>query len=83
MKRDWNKPPYTAAALQTKLGEYRAISFDPTYEKLTLNVARIIKADGTIVLIEPKHVQLRDVATDFQVYDQDKQLVGETAVKAT
>ncbi len=58
-----------------KLGEYRAITFDPTFEKLTLNEARIIKADGKIVLIEPKHVQLRDVATDFQVYDQDKQLV--------
>jgi tetratricopeptide (TPR) repeat protein len=58
-----------------KLGEYRSISYDPTYEKLTLNEARIIKADGKIVLIEPKHVQLRDVATDFQVYDQSKQLV--------
>ncbi len=58
-----------------KLGEYRAITYDPTYEKLTLNEARIIKADGKIVLIEPRHVQLRDVATDFQVYDQDKQLV--------
>ena len=58
-----------------KLGEYRAISFDPAFEKLTLNEARILKADGSIVLIEPKHVQLRDVATDFQVYDQDKQLV--------
>jgi tetratricopeptide (TPR) repeat protein len=58
-----------------KLGEYRAITYDPTYEKLTLNEARIIKADGKIVLIEAKHVQLRDVATDFQVYDQDKQLV--------
>ncbi len=58
-----------------KLGEFRSITFDPSYEKLTLNEARIIKADGKIVLIEPKHVQLRDVATDFQVYDQDKQLV--------
>src|SRR5207253_4567881 len=58
-----------------KLGEYRSITFDPTYEKLTLNEARIIKVDGTIVPIEPKHVQLRDVATDFQVYEQDKQLV--------
>ncbi len=58
-----------------KLGEYRSITFDPTFEKLTLNEARIIKVNGTIVPIEPKHVQLRDVATDFQVYDQDKQLV--------
>ena len=58
-----------------KLGEFRAISFDPTFERLTLNEARILKADGSIVPIEPRHVQLRDVATDFQVYDQDKQLV--------
>ena len=58
-----------------KLGEFRSISYDPTYEKLTLNEARVIKADGKIVPIEPKHVQLRDVATDFQVYEQDKQLV--------
>jgi tetratricopeptide (TPR) repeat protein len=58
-----------------KLGEYRAITFDPTYEKLTLNEASVIKADGKIVPIEPRHVQLRDVATDFQVYDQDKQLI--------
>src|ERR1019366_3983641 len=58
-----------------KLGEFRSITFDPTYEKLTLNEARIIKPNGKIVPIEPKHVQLRDVATDFQVYEQDKQLV--------
>ena len=58
-----------------KLGEYRSIYFDPTYEKLTLNEARVIKANGKIVPIEPKHVQLRDLGTDFQVYDQGKQLV--------
>ena len=58
-----------------KLGEYRSIYFDPTYEKLTLNEARVIKANGKIVPIEPKHLQLRDIGTDFQVYDQSKQLV--------
>jgi hypothetical protein len=58
-----------------KLGEYRSITYDPTYEKLTLNEARIIKANGTIVPIQPKHVQLRDMVTDFQVYHQDKQLI--------
>ena len=31
--------------------------------------------NGKIVPVEPRHVQLRDVATDFQVYDQSKQLV--------
>src|SRR5712671_4093185 len=58
-----------------KLGEYRSISFSPRHEKLTLNEARVIKTDGTSVPVEPRHVQLRDVATDFQVYDEDKQLV--------
>jgi tetratricopeptide (TPR) repeat protein len=58
-----------------RLGEYRNIIFDPSYETFTLNEARVLKADGKVVPIEPKHVQLRDVATDFQVYDHDKQLV--------
>ncbi|MBI2806168.1 MAG: DUF3857 domain-containing protein [Planctomycetes bacterium] len=58
-----------------RYGEYRSIIFDPMYDKLTLNEARIIKADGKIVPIEAKHVHLRDVVTDFQVYNQDKQLV--------
>ncbi|HZV05289.1 MAG TPA: DUF3857 domain-containing protein [Gemmataceae bacterium] len=58
-----------------KLGETRNITFDPSYEKLTLNEACIHKADGRRLNVEPRHVQLRDVATDFQVYDHDKQLV--------
>jgi tetratricopeptide (TPR) repeat protein len=57
------------------LGEYHSIYFDPSYQKLVLNEARVLKANGQAVAIEPKHVQLRDVATDFQIYDQDKQLV--------
>jgi tetratricopeptide (TPR) repeat protein/transglutaminase-like putative cysteine protease len=57
------------------LGEYRSISYDPTHQTLTLNEARILKADGTVVPIEPAHVQLRDVSTDYQTYDRDKQLV--------
>ena len=58
-----------------KLGEYRSIYFTPRYEKLTLNEARVIKPDGTFVPVEARHVQLRDVVTDFQVYDESKQLV--------
>ncbi len=58
-----------------RLGEYHNILFDPQYEKLTLNEARVIKADGTIVPIEARHVHLRDSATDYQVYDPDKQLI--------
>ncbi len=57
------------------LGEYRAIYFDPQYQKLTLNEARVIKPTGQVVPIEAKHVQLRDISTDYQVYDQNKQLV--------
>jgi tetratricopeptide (TPR) repeat protein len=58
-----------------KLGEHRSISFDPGYQQACLNEARVIKADGRLVPIESRHVQLRDVATDYQVYDRDKQLV--------
>jgi tetratricopeptide (TPR) repeat protein len=58
-----------------KLGEYRSISYDPAYQKLTLNVARVHKADGHSVPIEPKHLQLRDLGTDYLVYDHDKQLI--------
>jgi tetratricopeptide (TPR) repeat protein/transglutaminase-like putative cysteine protease len=58
-----------------KLGEYRSISYDPAYQKLTLNEARVLKPDGRRVDIEPKHVQLRDLSTDYQVYDHDKQLI--------
>jgi tetratricopeptide (TPR) repeat protein len=58
-----------------KLGEYRNITYDPSYQKLTLNEARIHKPDGKIVNVEARHVQMRDVATDFLVYDHDKQLI--------
>jgi tetratricopeptide (TPR) repeat protein len=58
-----------------KLGEYRNISYDPAYQKLTLNEARIHKADGHVVAIEPRDVQLRDLSTDYQVYDHEKQLI--------
>ena len=57
------------------LGEYQAITFNPSFETLTLNEARIHKKRGGIVQIEPRHVQLRDVGTDFQVYNPDKQFV--------
>lgn len=58
-----------------RLGEYRSITYDPAYETLTLNEARVIKADGKSVPVEPKHVQLRDAGTDFLVYDHSKQVV--------
>lgn len=58
-----------------KLGEYRNITCTPAYQKLTLNEARVHKADGRTVPTEPGHVQLRDLSTDYQVYDADKQLI--------
>ena len=58
-----------------KLGEYRNIAYDPAYQKLTLNEARVHKAGGAVVEVEPRHLQLRDVSTDYQVYDHEKQLI--------
>ena len=58
-----------------KLGEYRNLSYDPAYETLTLHTAVVHKADGHDAPIEPRDVQLRDVATDYQVYDHEKQLI--------
>src|SRR5262249_31744539 len=46
-----------------------------SYQKLTLNEACIHKHDGRRLDVEARHVQLRDVATDFQVYDHEKQLI--------
>jgi tetratricopeptide (TPR) repeat protein len=58
-----------------KLGEVRNIAYDPSYQKLTLNEACIHKQNGRTLAVEARHVQLRDVATDFQVYDPEKQLI--------
>jgi tetratricopeptide (TPR) repeat protein len=58
-----------------KLGEYRNITYDPSYQKLTLHVARVHKSDGRIVDVQPRHVHLRDVSTDYQVYDHEKQFI--------
>jgi tetratricopeptide (TPR) repeat protein len=57
------------------LGEFRSISYDPSYQKLTLNLARIHKADGRVVEVGPPHTHLRDSNTDYQVYDRGRQLV--------
>src|SRR6516165_1320762 len=58
-----------------KLGEYRKLYYEPTFEKLTLNDALVHKADGRIVAIEPAHIQLRDLNTDYAVYTRGKQLI--------
>jgi predicted Zn-dependent protease len=58
-----------------KLGEFRNITYTPSYQKVVLHLARIHKASGKVVNVEPRHVHLRDVATDFSTYDADKQLI--------
>jgi tetratricopeptide (TPR) repeat protein len=58
-----------------KLGEYKNIIYTPAYQQLTLHEARIHKADGRTIAVKPRHVQLRDMVTDYQVYDRDKQLI--------
>jgi transglutaminase-like putative cysteine protease len=51
------------------------LEFDPTFERLTLNVARVHAADGATRELRPEDVQVRDNNTDYQVYDQFKQAV--------
>src|SRR5437773_1102515 len=65
-----------------QVGEYRSITFNPSYEKVTLHSARVHKASPDasapgvrIQEIDPHHVQIRDVNTDHQVYDSSKQVV--------
>lgn len=58
-----------------KLGENRDLSYKPAYQQPTLNIARIHKPGGKIVEVEPRHVHLRDVGTDYQVYDAGRQLI--------
>src|SRR5262249_47423696 len=58
-----------------RLGEYHSISFDPSYQKLTLNVARVLKPDGKEIPVEAKHVHLRDQGGDSPGANPEKQLV--------
>jgi tetratricopeptide (TPR) repeat protein len=57
-----------------RLGECQDIYWNPVWQKLILNEARVIKPSGAIIPIEPRHVHFRDTNTDFSVYDRDKQL---------
>ena len=57
------------------LGEYHYASFMPGWQKFTLHEARIHKANGTKVEVEPNHVTVRDSANDDAlVYDVSKQV---------
>ena len=57
------------------LGEFRSIAYDPSYQKLTLHLARVHKPDGRTVDVGPTHTHLRDTNTDYQVYSRSRQLV--------
>ncbi|MFQ3592710.1 MAG: DUF3857 and transglutaminase domain-containing protein [Gemmataceae bacterium] len=58
-----------------KLGEFRGMRYSPGYEKLTLHTVAIHKVDGSRVEVDNRHMHLRDVGTDYQSYDSDKQLI--------
>ncbi|HEX4589591.1 MAG TPA: DUF3857 domain-containing protein, partial [Gemmataceae bacterium] len=58
-----------------QLGEYKTITFCPAYETVTLHEARIHKASGGVETVAPKHVRLRDVNTDHQIYDPSKEVI--------
>lgn len=57
------------------LGEHRHITYTPAHDKLILNEARLIKSDGRRIEVDAKHLQLRDVAIDYFVYDARKELI--------
>jgi Domain of Unknown Function with PDB structure (DUF3857)/Transglutaminase-like superfamily len=58
-----------------QVGEHRNVSYCPGNEKLTLNLARVFKPDGRSIDVDAKNLQLRDVQTDYQVYDSSKELI--------
>lgn len=57
------------------LGDHRDIVFDPSYEKCVLNHAFVVGTDGQRRELESRHCQMRDVVTDFAVYQNDKQAI--------
>ncbi len=58
-----------------QIGEHRNVTYSPANEKLTLNQARVLKPDGRCIEVDAKNLQLRDVQTDYQVYDSSKELI--------
>ena len=57
------------------LGDHRDIVFDPSFEKCALHHAFVVGTDGKRRELESRHCQLRDVVTDFAVYQNDKQAI--------
>jgi tetratricopeptide (TPR) repeat protein len=58
-----------------QLGEYKTITYSPAYETVVLHEARVHKARGGIEPVAAKHVRVRDVNTDHQIYDPSKEVV--------
>ena len=58
-----------------ELGEYRDMSYDPSYQKFILNDARVIKPGGQTIEVQPRHLKIRDVGTDYATYHPKKVVV--------
>jgi hypothetical protein len=58
-----------------KLGESQQVIWTPAHEQVTLNVARIHKANGQVVPVEARHVRVRDASSDSHNHDADRQLI--------
>src|SRR2546425_8399308 len=59
MKRDWNKPPYTSAALREKLGDFRAPQglYEKTKQmpflgRVSCNIDRLVAGEWTEVVLD-------------------------------
>src|SRR5216117_1948075 len=59
MKRDWNKPPYTSAALREKLGDFRAprglyekTKQMPFLGRVSCNIDRLVAGEWTEVILD-------------------------------
>ncbi len=62
-----------AAAVEEQ-GECR-ILFQPEFQTLILNEARVHTARGETIDIRPEHIHLRDMNTDYQVYSTAREAI--------
>lgn len=62
-----------AAAVEEQ-GECRFF-YEPDFQTITLNEARVHTARGTVVEVRPEHVQVRDSSTDYQVYANTREVI--------
>jgi len=57
------------------LGDHKEILFDPSYQSCTLNNAFVVAPDGQRRELEARHCQVRDMSTDYSVYQNEKQAI--------